>query len=105
METKDGNITRNRPPYYILDVGDNKRQYYDSELDKFIDQFLITPPINNHEECSQDFVNNYSVCLLKYYFFFIDFKDAVKAGNGARLVTLHRELLSHFKALPGFNNY
>ena len=105
METKDGHITRNRPPYYILDVGDNKRQYYDSVLDKFIDQFLITPPINNHEECCQDFVNNYSVCLLKYYFFFIDFKDAVKEGNGVRLVTLHKELLSHFKALPGFNNY
>ena len=27
METKDGHITRNRPPYYILDVGDKKRQY------------------------------------------------------------------------------
>ena len=50
-------------------------------------------------------MNNYSVCLLKYYFFFIDFKDAVKEGNGARLVTLHKELLSHLKALPGFNNY
>ena len=105
METKDGHITRNRPPYYILDVGENKRQYYDSVLDKFIDQFLITPPINDHEESSQDFVNNYSVCLLKYYFLFIDFKDAVKEGNGARLATLHKELLSHFKALPGFNNY
>ena len=50
-------------------------------------------------------MNNYSVCLLKYYFFFIDFKDAVKEGNVARLVTLHKELLSHFKALPGFDNY
>ena len=42
METKDGHITRNRPPYYILDVSENKRQYYDSVLNKFIDQFLIT---------------------------------------------------------------
>ena len=105
MENKDGHITRNRPPYYILDEGNNKRQYYDSVLDKFIDQFLITPPINDHEESSQDLVNNYSVCLLKYYFLFIDFKDAVKEGNGVRLGTLHKELLLHFRALPRFNNY
>ena len=50
-------------------------------------------------------MNNNSVCLLKYYFLFIDFKYAVKEGNGARLATLHKELLSHFKALQGFNNY
>ena len=108
METKDGRITRNRPPYYILDVGDNKRQYYDSVLDKFIDQFLITPSTNDDEESSpdnQDFVRNYSLCLLQYYFLFVDFKDAVKEGNGERIATLHKQLLSHFKALPGFNAY
>lgn len=108
METKDGCITRNRPPYYILDVGDNKRQYYDSVLDKFIDQFLITPSTNDDEESSpdnQDFVRNYSLCLLQYYFLFVDFKDAVKEGNGERIATLHKQLLSHFKALPGFNAY
>ena len=91
-----------------LDVGDNKRKYYDSVLDKFIDQFLITPPTNDGEESSpdcQDFVRNYSLCLLKYYFLFLDFKDTVKEGNGERTATLHKQLLSHFTALPGFNNY
>ncbi|KAJ7380627.1 hypothetical protein OS493_006962 [Desmophyllum pertusum] len=106
--TKDGRITRNRPPYYILDVDDNKRQYYDSVLDKCIEEFLITPPTNDDEESSpdsEDFVRNYSLCLLKYYFLIFDFKDAVKEGNGERIATLHKHLLSHFKALPGFNNY
>ena len=107
METKDGRITRNRPPYYILDVGNNKRQYYDSVLDKFIDQFLITPSTNDEESSpdNQDFVRNYSLCLLQYYFLFIDFKDAVKEGNGERIATLHKQLQAHFKALPGFNAY
>ena len=40
METMDDCPTRNRPPYHVLDVGDNKRSYYHSVLDKFIDEFL-----------------------------------------------------------------
>lgn len=88
-----------------LDVGDNKRKYYDSSLEKFIGQFLITPPTNDGEDC-QDFVRNCSLCLLKCYFLFLDFKDTVKEGNGElRTATLHKQLLSHFTALPGFNNY
>ncbi|CAH3154143.1 unnamed protein product [Porites evermanni] len=74
MESKEDCIKRNRPPYYILEVEDNKKKYYDSVLDKFVD----------HSPTSNDFVRNYLLCLLKYYFIFLDFNDA---------------------ALPGFNNY
>lgn len=108
MDNKDGRTTRNRPPYYILDVGDNKIQYYDSVLDKFISEFLLNAPANDNEEScpdDQDYVRNYSLCLLKYFFLFNDFKDAVKEGNGERLATLRKQLLLHFKALPGFNAY
>lgn len=106
MDNKDSHITRNRPPYYVLDVGDNKEQYYNSVLDKFISEFLFTAPTNENEEScpdDQDLVRNYSLCLLKYFFLFNDFKDAVKEGNGERLATLHKQL--HFKALSGFNAY
>ncbi|CAH3178659.1 unnamed protein product, partial [Porites lobata] len=89
MESKEDHIKRNRPPYYILEVDDNKKKYYDS----------INFPTNN------DFVTNYSLCLLKYYFIFLDFKDAVKEGNGETIAILHKQLVPHFKALPGFNNY
>ncbi|KAJ7374424.1 hypothetical protein OS493_007530 [Desmophyllum pertusum] len=78
MESKDGRPTRNRPPYYILDVGDNKKIYYNSVLDKFIDEYLIMPTPST---------------------------DAVKEGNGERLATLHKQLLPHFKSAPGFNAY
>ena len=108
MDNKDSHITRNRPPYYVLDVGDNKEQYYDSVLDKFISEFLFTAPTNENEEScpdDQDLVRNYSLCLLKYFFLFNDFKDAVKEGNGERLATLHKQLLLHLKALSGFNAY
>ena len=28
MENKDGRPTKNRPPYYMLEVGDTKEEYY-----------------------------------------------------------------------------
>ena len=54
---------------------------------------------------ADDFVRNYSLRLLQYYFILCDIKDAVHEGNGDRLVTLHKQLLLHLKSLPGFNTY
>ena len=109
METKESPITQNRPPYYILEVGDQKQQYYDLVFDKFIDEFLLKEPITRGDDESlsddKDFVRNYLLCLLKYYFLLCDLKDATKEGNGERLASLHKILLLHFKALPGFNSY
>ena len=48
METKDSRITKNRPQYHILDVGDTKRQYYDAVFDKFIDE--VPGPRNDPED-------------------------------------------------------
>ena len=42
---------------------------------------------------------------LEILFHILDFNDAVKEGNGERIATLHKQLVPHFKALPGFNNY
>lgn len=53
----------------------------------------------------EDFLKNYSLCLLKYYLILLDYKDAVKEGNGERLATLHKVLLPYFKSLPRFNTY
>ena len=52
-----------------------------------------------------DFVNNYSSCLMKYFFILLDFKDAVREGNSETLATLHKVLLPYFKSSPGFNAY
>ena len=108
METTDARPTRNRPPYHVLDIEDNKKGYYHSVLDKFIDEFLIIPAPDIDEGSSDndhDFVRNYSKCLLKYFFVYADLKDAVKEGNGKRLGTLHKQLLPLFKSMPGFNAY
>ena len=43
MESKDGQPTQNKPPYHILEFGDNKTLYYNTVLDKFLDEYLIVP--------------------------------------------------------------
>ena len=112
-EWKDDRIVKNRPLYHVLDIGDNKKQYYVSVLSKFIDEIHLLSHLalanEDEDELScpdeQDFLKNYSLWLLKYYFILLDFKDAVREGNGERLATLHKLLVPHFKSLPGFNAY
>lgn len=87
-------------------MGNNKQIYFHSVLDKFIDQFLLQPtqyPVEHGSD--EDFARNYSMCILKYFFLLLDFKDAVREGNGARLATLHKVLVPHFNSVPGFNAY
>lgn len=63
---------------------------------KIIDEFVIIPnpdnPSDRNEDTSpenEDFIRNYSLCHLKYYFIFVDIKDEVKERNGERLVILY----------------
>ena len=66
------------------------------------------PTANDDDQIADentDLVKEYSICLLRYYFLFIDIKDAVREGDGERIATLHKELLQHFKSDSGFNAY
>jgi len=50
MVDQNGVPTKNRPPYYMLEVGNNKQVYYDSVLDKFMDQGII-PSTTHPRSC------------------------------------------------------
>lgn len=87
------------------DVGDNKKKDFHSVMNQFIDEFFLLPHIltSPHDE---GFVRNYSLCLLKYYFILLDYKDAVDEGNGERLATLRKVLLPYFQSCgQDFRNY
>lgn len=87
METTDVRSTRNRPPYHVLDVEDDKKGYYHSVLDKFIDEFLIilVPDIDEgSSDNDDDFVGNYSMCLLKYFFVYADLMEKMANFTGKR---------------------
>ena len=105
MENTNGEIIKNRPPCRLSDVGDTKKEYFHSVLDKFIDEFFLLPHILPSPD-DEDSIRNRSLWLLKYYFILLDYKDAVEEGNGERLATLHKVLLPHFKRFgQSFKNY
>lgn len=122
MDTVHDRPSRNRPPQQHLLVEQTcKQEYYDQTLNKFIDEYLgpavtehnitesetsVTELNGNPEDSNEnDFVRNYSIQLLQYFFLIADFKDAVKEGNGQQLHQLHKQLLHHFKTDNGFNTY
>ena len=104
MPSKEARPTRNMPPFHNIHVGDNRKQYFDGILNQFVSTFLF-PEESTCSASEQDRIMNYSLSLLQYYFLLIDFKDAVKEGNGKQLSILHKQLLWHFKSVPGYNVY
>ena len=104
MASRDANPTKNIPPWHNISLGDNRKKYFDSVLDKFIINYLL-PPNDSSPRNDEDWIMNYSLSLLKFYFIMVDFKDAVKEGNGKHISILHKQLLHDFKSVPGFNAY
>ena len=101
----------------LLPDQSSKKEYFDETMEKFIDEFL-SPVLTFDDDCQQecevqsdeeshntDFVRNYSLRLLQYFFIMTDIKDAVKEGNGLRLHQIHKQLLHHFKSDSGYNVY
>lgn len=88
MENQDDHPTKHKPPSNINEMGREEiEKYYEDVLDEFINQFLL-PNMTGSDSDENDFVNNYSICLLQYFFVLHDMKDAVHEGNGERLATL-----------------
>ena len=116
MATVNDQPSKNSPPYHLLAVEQYKKEYWDTILSKFVDEYLI-PPVAVQDNAGQDtatqstnedngdFVRNHSLLLLKFFFLIADFKDAIKEGNGQRINQLHKQLLHHFKTDAGFNSY
>jgi hypothetical protein len=117
METLDDCPHEHLPPRPdLMPDQSSKKEYFDKTMEKFIDEFL-SPVLtfdndcrpefdvlqNDEESCNTDFVRNYSLRLLQYFFIMADIKDAVKEGNGLRLHQIHKQLLYHFKSDSGYN--
>jgi hypothetical protein len=107
MDTTEDKPGCNMPPCYVVSGHGDKEAYFNHVMDKFVEEYLL-PTTNDNELMSDeqtDLVKEYSLCLLRYYFLFIDIKDAVREGDGERIATLHKELLHHFKSDSGYNAY
>ena len=106
MKSKDDQPTKNTPAFHNIHVDDNRKKYLDEVSEKFVDTFLLCKEDGSPSADEQeDGVMNYSLSLLRYFFVIADYKDAVREGNGRQLLILHKQLLQHFKSVPGFNAY
>ena len=76
METTDDKPGCNMPPHDVLSGRGDKEAYFNKVLDKFVEEYLLPTPnadlLIPDEET--DLVKEYSLCLLRYYFLFIDIK-------------------------------
>ena len=69
-------------------------------LDKLLDEFIFVAGSRK----VADSVWCYGVNIIKFMVL-ADFKDAVSTGNGEYISILRKQLLTHFLATPGFNEY
>ena len=74
---------------YIMDV-----------LDQFLDKFIF-----HDKDKVADGVWCYGVNIVKSFMVLANFKNAVSTGNGEYISILRKQLLTHFFATPGFNEF
>ena len=88
------------PPDGVLSTRQQRERFCEQTLDNFINTYLVS-----NEIAEDDKVQNYSLNLLRSYLILADYKDAVATGNGQHLAVIHKLILKHFFAVPGFNAY
>ena len=74
-------------------------------MDKFLDEYVFQADKNKGLSIPSDGVWCYGINMLKSYLLLADIKDAVATGNGEYLTIIHKQLLIHFFATPGFNEF
>jgi hypothetical protein len=83
MQSQGARPTKhNLPPFHNIHVDDKKKKYFDEALNEFVGTYLLPLQESPSSNEQRDGVMNYSLSLLRYYFIIVDFKDAVREGNG-----------------------
>ncbi len=95
--------SRNGPNMAYMTTDEQKENFILNTLDKFLDEYIFIK--EEDEPFGTDGVCHYSANLLKSFMVLADMKDAVATGNGQHLSALHKQLLVHFFAGSGFNEY
>ena len=101
MDSTTHKPTANNPHSVEVLTEEYRKHYIITVLDKFIDEFVL--PGGNKEVA--DGIWCYSVNIIRCFLILADYKDAVSTGNGEHLLILRKQLLCHFFATPGFNEF
>ena len=97
--------TANCPQSVHICNEDYRKDYINNTLDKFLDEYVFQADKKKGLSIPSDGVWCYGINMLKSYLLLADIKDAVATGNGEYLTIIHKQLLIHFFATPGFNEF
>lgn len=108
--------TKHRPaangPHSVYVLSEEYRKTYIVDvLDKFLNEFVFVDGDEGmsgekaSDEDASDGVWCYGVNIIRCFLLLADFKDAVSTGNGEHLLILRKQLLVHFFATSGFNEF
>ena len=97
--------TANGPHRVHIFNEDYRKGYINNTLDKFLDEYVFQADKNKGLSIPSDGVWCYSINMLKSYLLLADIKNAVATGNGEYLTIMHKQLLIHFFATPGFSEF
>ena len=104
--------TANGPHSVLVLTEEYRKTYLTNTLDQFLDEYVFAKeeecvPVDDKESepGNGDGVWCYSINVLKSFLLLADVKDAVASGNGEYLSVLRKQLLEHFFATPGFNEF
>ena len=78
-----------------------RKTYIKDIVDKFLEEFIF---LGGNQKVA-DGVRSYGANIIKSFMVLADFKDAVSSGNGEYISILRKQLLTHFFATPGFNEF
>ena len=83
---------------------EDKRRYFDSVFEKFIDEYLLQKNATTNGE-EEDYVSNYALCYIFLTILILQLKDTAAEADGERNLINQKLLLSVFKSMGAYSKY
>ena len=82
---------------------EDKKRYFDSVFEKFIDEYLLQKNVSANGE--EDYVSNYAMCYIFLTILILQLKDTAAEADGDRNLINQKLLLSVFKSMGAYSKY
>ena len=91
------------PSNIVNQTVEDKKRYFDSVFQKFIDEYLLQKNVTANGE--EDYVSNYAMCYIFLTILILQLKDTAAEADGARNLINQKLLLSVFKSMGAYSKY
>ena len=84
---------------------EDKKRYFDSAFQKFIDEYLLQKNATTNGEQEEDYVSNYALSYIFLTILILQLKDTAAKADGERNLINQKLLLSVFKSMGAYSKY